>query len=428
MINSTPPSEQDATQARRHRWVYSAVVIGMVVLGGATWWAVRHSSASGADASGQGGGQGNGPGGGRRGGVATTVGTANAETADMPVVLEALGTVMPTATVTIVPQVSGTILRVLFHEGQLAKAGEVLATIDPKPFEIARMQAEGALQRDQANLESAHLTLSRYQTLLKQDSIAAQDVDTQAATVKQLEGTVVTDQAALNAAKLNLSYTNIVAPISGRLGLRVVDVGNYVTAGVSTGVAVITVMDPIDVEFSIPQDQIPSLMKRVTVDKAVLAATALDRTRVNTLAQGHFSTLDNRVDITTGTVKAKAQFPNKDATLFPNQFVNVRILADTLKNVIVVPTGAVRQGASGQFVYALDTSNSTVSMRPVKTGQSDGGRIVITDGLQSGETVITEGADRLKDGAKVKLPVAQATTDNGDTKPKHRKKKHTEQS
>jgi multidrug efflux system membrane fusion protein len=314
---------------------------------------------------------------------------------------------------------------VLFREGQWVKAGEVLATIDPKPFEIARMQAEGALQRDQANLESAHLTLTRYQTLLKQDSIAGQDADTQAALVKQLEGTVVTDKAALNTAKLNLSYTNITAPISGRLGLRVVDVGNYVTAGTATGVAVITVMDPIDVEFSLPQDLIPSLMKRLVVDKATLPAIALDRTRVNSLATGHFLTLDNRVDTTTGTVKAKAQFSNKEATLFPNQFVNVRIQADTLKNVVIVPAGAVRQGASGQFVYVLDTENSTVSMRPIKTGQADGDRIVEKQGLQSGETVITEGADRLKEGAKVKMPAAKpAGAAAGEDKPRQHKKKH----
>jgi len=422
-MSTTPPQPEVVTQ-NRHRWVYGAVIGGLLLLGGVTWWVLHHNAGD------NGAGNANGPGpGGRRGGIATTVGTAVAETADMPVILEALGTVMPTATVTVVPQVSGTIARVLFREGQLTKAGDVLATIDPKPFEIARMQAEGALQRDEANLESARLTLTRYQTLLKQDSIAAQDVDTQAAMVKQLQGTVLTDQAALNAAKLNLSYTNITAPISGRLGLRVVDVGNYVTTGAATGVAVITVMDPIDVQFSIPQDQIPSLMKRVTVDKAVLPAAALDRTRVNVLAQGHFSTLDNRVDTTTGTVKAKAQFPNKDATLFPNQFVNVRIVTDTLKNVVVIPTSAVRQGANGQFVYALN-DDSTVSMRTVKTGQSDGNKIVIIDGLQSGETVITEGADRLKDGAKVKLPVAHTANDKaaaGEEKHKHKKKKQSQQ-
>ena len=385
----------------------------MIALGGLTWW-VTHGNRTGAAAE-VGGPPGGGPGGGggfggganRRGGLATTVGTATAELADMPVVLEALGTVTPTATVTVIPQVSGTISKVLFREGQMAKRGDVLATIDPRSFEIARMSADGNLQRDEANLVSAKLTLSRYQTLLKQDSIAGQDVDTQAATVKQLEGTVMADQAALNAAKLNLSYTNITAPVSGRLGLRVVDVGNYVAAGVTSGVAVITVMDPIDVQFSVPQDRIPSILKRLATDKATLPATALDRTRINKLAQGHFSTLDNRVDTTTGTVKAKAQFPNKDGLLFPNQFVNVRVLIDMFKNAVVVPTAAVRQGADGDFVYVLDEPSSTVSMRAVKTGQASTDKVVILEGLEKGQIVITEGADRLKDGAKVKLPNAE---------------------
>jgi multidrug efflux system membrane fusion protein len=428
MIDPTLEDDLAVQRKRRHRWISILVILGLIALGDGVWWLTHRTTETGAagQGAGPGGGPGGpgGPGGGRRGGVATTVGIAVAETADMPVMLEALGTVTPIATTTVVPQVSGTILKVLYREGQLVKAGDVLVTIDPKSYEIARMQAEGNLQRDQANLESAHLTLTRYQTLLKQDSIAGQDADTQAALVKQLEGTVVTDRAALNAAKLNLSYTNITAPISGRLGLRVVDVGNYVTAGTATGVAVITVMDPIDVEFSLPQDLIPSLMKRLVVDKATLPTTALDRTRVNTLATGHFLTLDNRVDTTTGTVKGKAQFSNKEATLFPNQFVNVRIQADTLKNVVVVPAGAVRQGASGQFVYVLDTENSTVSMRTIKTGQADGDRIVVKEGLQSGETVITEGADRLKEGAKVKMPAAKPAAAAGGDKPKQHKKKH----
>ncbi|MFT3904816.1 MAG: efflux RND transporter periplasmic adaptor subunit [Steroidobacteraceae bacterium] len=385
-----------AAKRKRHRLIAIGVVVGLVAVTGLGWWLVRNDS---------GGSQDFGPGpGGRRFGPATTVGVATAEIADIPVTLEALGTVLPTATVTVRPQVSGTIQKVLFKEGQMVNVGDPLVLIDPRPYDAARLQAEGNLKRDQASLEAARLTLKRYQVLLTQDSIAGQDVDTQAATVKQLEGTVLADQAALDTARLNVEFTRITSPVRGRTGLRVVDVGNYIAAGDTSGVVVVTVLDPIDVEFSLPQDQVPAVAQRLIRDKATLPVTALDRTRATELASGTFSALDNQVNTSTGTVKAKARFTNQTGALFPNQFVNVRLLLNSEKGAVVIPVGAVRSSNSGSFVYVLNKEDSTVKMRTVKVGASSGDKVAITDGLQAGEQVISEGGDRLTDGARVQLP------------------------
>ncbi|HJW11436.1 MAG TPA: efflux RND transporter periplasmic adaptor subunit [Albitalea sp.] len=381
--------------SRRAGWIASG--LALIALGALAWlaWSLTHQPASGAPG---GGGPGRG-----RGTPATTVGVASAERADIPVLLEALGTVTPAATVTVKSQVSGVLQQVMFREGQMVKAGQLLAQIDPRPFEMALMQALGQRQRDEAQLENARLTLQRYRTLLEQDSIARQDVDTQAALVKQLEGTLNTDRAAEGTARLNLGYSRIVAPISGRLGLRVVDVGNVVTANDANGIAVITQLQPIDVEFAVPQDQAPELQASSNAGTR-LAATALDRTRTTELDSGAFSTLDNQVDTQTGTVRAKARFPNAKAALFPNQFVNVRVLLRTVEGAVVVPVNALRHGSNGDYVYVLDVAERTVALRQVKRGDASVDKVVITSGLQVGEKVITEGADRLKDGARVLLP------------------------
>ncbi len=321
----------------------------------------------------------------------------------MPVTLEALGTVVPAAVATVRPQVSGVLQEIKFTEGQVVRAGQVLATIDPRSFEIALLQATGQRQRDEAQLESARLTLSRYRTLLEQDSIARQEVDTQAALVKQLEGAITTDRAAENQARLNLSYTQVKAPIAGRVGLRTVDIGNLVGSGDANGIAVITQFSPIDVEFAVPQDSVPELQSRI-VANATLPAVALDRTRTNELAQGRFAALDNQVDVQTGTVRAKARFENKDNKLFPSQFVNLRLQVRTIENAVVVPVNALRHGANGDFVFVLNEQAKTVAMRSVKRGQATVDKIQVLEGLKPGERVITEGADRLKDGAKVTLP------------------------
>jgi multidrug efflux system membrane fusion protein len=337
----------------------------------------------------------------RRTRPSTTVGVAVVKQADVPVTIEALGTVTPAATVTVSPQVTGVLKQILFREGQLVNAGDVLAVIDPRPFVMAQQEAEGALLRDKAQLANARIQADRDRTLLKQDSIAEQDVETQIALVKQLEGTVKTDEGALAAARLNLEWSRITAPISGRTGLRQVDIGNYVNAGNTTGIVVITELNPIDVEFTVSQDDVPRIQKRLATG-AELQATAFDRTRTTVLAKGTFSTLDNQVDVNTGTVKAKARFANDAGMLFPSQFVNLSLLLDTVKGAAVVPAAAVRSGANGDFVYVLN-ANRTVSVHAVKRGQANGDQVSITTGLKLGEQVITEGGDRLTDGAVVQL-------------------------
>ena len=356
-----------------------------------------------AGAGGAGGGRGGfGGRGGRGGATPTTVGTAKATQADIPVQVEAIGTVTPAATVTVRPQVSGTITSLLYREGQLVHKGQVLAIIDPRPYQAALLQAQGALTRDEAQLENAKVQFDRYNTLLSQDSIARQDRDTQAATVHQLEGTVLADRGALQQAQINVGYTKITSPVAGRAGLKVVDVGNYIGAGDSNGVVVVTTLQPIDVEFAIPQQQAPQIQKRIAqgVD---IPALALDSTRTQTLDTGKFSTLDNRVDTTTGTIKGKARFPNVNFQLYPSQFVNVRLTIDTVRKAVTVPPAAVQSGPDGPFVWLLK-SDRTVTERKVKLGVAVADKAQITDGLALSDTVVTDGADRLTEGAKVALP------------------------
>jgi multidrug efflux system membrane fusion protein len=394
-------------RSRRSKVIGSIIaVLAMAALGGLAWYLTHPAAAArgapGQRAGGGGGGGAGGPQGGARNAPPSTVGVATAERADIPVVLDALGTVTAAATATVRPQVSGVLQKIYFTEGEMVRAGQVLATIDPRAFEMALLQATGVRQRDEAQLESAKVTLARLQTLLAQDSIARQDVDTQAALVKQLEGTVMTDRAAEGVARLNLSYTKVTAPIGGRVGLRVVDMGNLVASSDANGIAVITQLSPIDVEFAIPQDQVQDLQARVRLG-AKLPAVALDRTRTTNLATGTFAALDNQVDVQTGTVRAKARFANAGQALFPSQFVNLRLEVRSIKDAVVVPVTALRHGANGDFVYVLK-SDHTVALRPVTRGQATVDKVQIATGVQPGEQVITEGADRLKDGAKVVLP------------------------
>lgn len=368
-------------------------LLGLAALGGLAWYLTHQQPSSGP-----------GPGGTRRGGPpASTVGVATVEQMDIPVIVEALGTVMASATATVRAQVSGVLKDVAFKEGQMVKAGQVLAVIDPRQFEMALMQATGQRQRDEAQLDNAKRTLERYRTLQSQDSIAQQDVDTQAALVKQLQGTVIADRAAEGTARLNLGYSRITAPISGRVGLRAVDIGNVISPSDANGVAVITQTAPIDVQFAVPQDQIPELAARLN-DGAALQVTALDRTRKTTLGTGRFLAMDNQVDPQTGTVKAKARFANEDNTLFPSQFVNVRLLLRTVQGATVAPVNAIRHGAKGDYVFVLNPAERTVALRLVKSGLATADKVQIVSGLKVGEQVITEGADRLRDGSKVMLP------------------------
>ncbi len=334
-----------------------------------------------------------------RGGPPSTVGVATARHANIPVIVEALGTVTSAASVIVTPQVSGVITEVLYKEGQLVKKGQVLATIDPRPFQAALDQAAGARARDGAQLDAARQQLERYQVLLKQDSIAGQTVDTQAALVQQLIGTVAVDKANEDSARLNLQWTRIVAPVTGRVGLRPVDAGNFIAAGNATGVATITQVSPIDVLFSVPQERVPELQQRRDAG-ATLPVAIWDRGRLRQIDSGSFSTLDNQIDTQTGTVRAKARVANAAAALFPNQFVNVRLLLRTVDAAVVVPVTALRHGPNGDFVYIVNDDH-TVSMRSVRSGLAGVDDVEITQGLAVGEQVVTEGGDRLKDGARV---------------------------
>jgi multidrug efflux system membrane fusion protein len=298
--------------------------------------------------------------------------------------------------------VSGVVQAIYYQEGQTVQKGQPLVQIDPRPFQLALDEATATLARDEASLDNARVILERNQTLLAQDSIAKQDVETQEATVKQLIGTVASDRAAVGTARLNLAYSKVVAPIGGRVGLRPVDLGNYVSAGAATGVATITQVKPIDVVFTLPADTVPAVEKRVNTG-AQLPTIVLDRTRTTKLAEGQFLTLDNQIDTNTGTVRAKARFENPEGTLFPNQFVNVQLQLDLMKQALVVPAAAIRHGPKGDFVFVIDAQN-TAHVRTVKVGPSVDDRTSVTAGLEDGERVVTEGGDRLTDGSVVRLP------------------------
>ena len=348
-------------------------------------------------------GSGRGPGG--QGGP-IPVSIATAATGDIELRIPALGTVTPLATVTVKTQISGILQKIAFTEGQLVHQGEMLAQIDPRPYEAAVQQMEGNLRRDQALLADAKLDLKRYEGLVKEDSIAVQQLDTQRALVDQYEGTIESDQGQLQTAKVNLIYTRIVSPVNGRVGLRQVDQGNYVTPGDANGIVVVNQVQPITVIFPVPEDDVPALARQVH-DGNTLEVDAYDRTNSAKLAGGKLLTLDNQIDTTTGTVKLRASFENADGVLFPNQFVNIQLLQEVLKNQIIMPNSAVRRGAPNgvvtTFVYIVN-SDSTVTVRPITLGVVDGERAAVTKGLAAGEMVVTEGGDRLRDGAKVQLP------------------------
>jgi multidrug efflux system membrane fusion protein len=284
----------------------------------------------------------------------------------------------------------------------MVKAGDTLAQIDPRPYQAALDQARGALARDTANLANARIDMARYEALQKQNAISDQIVATQAALVKSDEGVVVSDQATVETNRINLGYTNIVSPVSGRAGIHLVDIGNIVTAGQSSEIVVVTELQPMSVLFTIPEDNINQIMARLATG-ATLAADAYDRAQTVKLTSGTLSSVDSVVDPTTGSVKLRALFDNKDEKLFPAQFVNIRLLVDTLHNQTVVPVAAIQRGADGSFVFAV-TPEKTVTQRSVTTGVQDGNNIQILSGIKPGDTVVIDGADRLRDGADVEIP------------------------
>ena len=339
------------------------------------------------------------------------VGVSPVEKGDMPVALSQLGTVTPLATVTVKTQLSGYLVQVAFKEGQMVNKGDFLAQIDPRPYQVALEQAQAQLAKDQALLKNAQLDMQRYNTLVAQNSIAKQTRDTQVSLVAQDEATVKADQAQIDAQKLNLTYCRIVSPVTGRVGLRQVDAGNYVQTSDPNGIVVVTQLQPISVIFTLSEDNLPEVMKRVRAG-ASLPVTAYDRTGATELASGKLDTVDNQIDTTTGTVKLRAIFDNDQLVLFPNQFVNVKLLVNTLHDAEIVPNSAIQRGAPGTFVYVVKPEN-TVAVHKVKLGPSDGQRSAILSGLEPGESVVIDGADRLRDGAKVTIappqPAASAT-------------------
>ena len=352
------------------------------------------------------------------------VGVKTVAPRDVNMVIDALGTVTPLATVTVVSQVSGVLQSVGFTEGQHIKKGDFLAQIDPRPFEALKKQYEGQLARDQGQLDQAKSDERRYQTLLKQNSIAAQTAENQKYVVQQAEGAVRSDQALIDAQNLNLTYAHIVSPLDGRIGLRLVDPGNFLQAGASatsgqsgasTGIAVITQMKPISVIFSVPEDALAKILPRIR-QGAKLDADAYDRANVKKLATGEVSVLDNQVDTSTGMVKLRAVFDNANESLFPNQFVNIRLLVATMKDAVAAPLAAIQHGAPGDYAYVIGQDGKAV-VRVLKLGQTDGDYVQILSGLNIGDVVVVDGADRLREGAEVRI----VSGDGGDGKAGSRK-------
>src|SRR5580700_3573521 len=385
-LKEAPPIEPSQTtkpRSRRRGAVISVLVL--LVLGGVVWWS-RQGSAPQQAAGGR-----NAP---PMSIVPETVGKG-----DIGINLNGLGTVASLATVTIRTQISGYLQKVDFTEGQDVKKGDLLAEIDPRPYEATLAQAKGQLARDEAMLKGAQVDLTRYQGLAAQNAVAHQTLDTQIALVAQDQGTVEADKASVKSAEVNLAYCRIVSPLDGRVGLRQVDQGNYVTPGDANGIVVITQLHPISVLFTVPEDNLQAIAKR-TQSGAVLPAAAFDRTGVSKIADGLLQTFDSQIDPTTGTIKLRAQFQNDDRLLYPNQFVNVRLLLDTHKNVTTMSSAGIQRGAPGTFVYLIN-ADSTVSVRVVKLGVTDGDHVEVLSGLAPGDRIVIDGADKLRDGAKI---------------------------
>ena len=395
----TPPGIPPHGPRRRRLlpWIILAVVVAVIA------WALLRPHAKTGDQPGRAGHHA-----GAAGNVADAAQPVTAQAArigDMPITLTELGTVTSLATVTVQSQISGYLMQVNFQEGQEVRRGDQLALIDPRPYEATRDQYLGQLARDTAALNQARVDLDRYQGLLRQHSIARQQVDDQAYQVGQYQGTVRTDQAQIDSAKLNIAYCHITAPVDGRVGLRQVDAGNFITQGMTNGLVVLTMLHPISVIFSVPEDSLDALNARLRAG-AVLPVEAYDRTNTTHIASGHVAVLDNVVDTATGTVKLRAVFDNNDERLFPNQFVNARLLVDTVHGAVLVPSSSVQTGPQGQFVYVIKP-DSTVEVRPVTTGVASSTDTVIATGLSANERVVVDGTDHLRAGSKVMIPTAQ---------------------
>src|SRR3989442_1785312 len=399
-MNDTLPPQVDAPHESRlkatwraHWRIWLVVLIVVAIIAGGVAWTVLRAPTNAPAAKGRGGFDPNAR--------SLPVVAAPARKGSIDVHIDALGTVTPRNMVVVHSRVDGQLLGVGFREGQEVKKGEMLAQIDPRPFEVQLTQALGQMARDQAQLKNAQVDLERYRTLLTQDSISKQQVDTQEALVRQYQGAVQSDQGAIDNAKLQITYARIVAPISGRVGLRQVDPGNMVHASDSNGLVTITQVQPITVIYPVPEDNVPRIVKRVQSGQEV-AVEAFDRSGKNKLATGRLLTFDNQIDTATGTVKLKAEFPNQNAALFPNQFVNVRMAVETRQDVTLVPSAAIQRGAPGTFVFLVKQDQS-VAMTPVKLGAIQGENAEVQSGLDPGNLVVVDGTAKLRDRSKEEL-------------------------
>jgi multidrug efflux system membrane fusion protein len=414
-MNDTLPPQVDAPHESRlkatwraHWRIWLVVVLVVAIIAGVIAWAVLRAPANAPAAKGRGGFDPNAR--------PMPVVAAPARKGNIDVYIDALGTVTPRNMVVVRTRVDGQLMSVAFREGQDVKAGDLIAQIDPRPFEVQLTQANGQMARDQAQLKNAQVDLERYRTLLTQDSISKQQVDTQEALVRQYQGAVQSDQGAIDNARLQITYARITAPIGGRVGLRQVDPGNMVHASDANGLVTITQVQPITAIYPVPEDNVPRIVKRMQGSQEV-AVEAFDRSGKTKLATGRLLTIDNQIDTTTGTVKLKAEFPNQDAALFPNQFVNVRMAVETRQDVTLVPSAAIQRGAPGTFVFLVKQDQSVV-MTPVKLGAIQGENAEVQSGLDPGNLVVVDGADKLRDGSKVELVDPNARSAGQATPPR----------
>jgi membrane fusion protein, multidrug efflux system len=382
------PDDEPVTEIEQPRGRRLWPAIGLIILGAiGIWYYAQYDRIAAPSRS--------------SGGSTIPVAATTITKGDIDITLDALGTVTSLATVTVVSQISGLLMRVDYTEGQDVKKGDLLLEIDSRPFQLALAQAQGALQRDEALLQNAELDLKRFQDLVKTNAIPRQQLDTQTSLVLQDKGNVISDQAQIETQQLNIAYCHIVAPVDGRVGLRLVDVGNFVTPSQTTGLVVITQLKPITVIFPVAEDYLPEIVKRLHAG-AVLPVTAFDRSGSIKLSEGELRSLDSQINTTTGTLNMRAQFANEDENLFPNQFVNARLRIDVLHDSVIAPTSAIQRGAPGTFVY-LVRPDRTVTIQPVTLGPTSGDRVAIQSGLSAGDQVVTDGADRLRNGIKVAL-------------------------
>jgi len=396
---SQPGSKSPQPPAKRG-WIWWLVLLALAAVGYWQWPKLKTFLPSGEITP-----QGTAKGGrGRRGAGGTSqVVAARATKGNIKVYVTGLGAVTPIYTVTVKSRVDGQLMKVLFKEGQIVHQGDLLVEIDPRPFEVQLEQAEGQLIRDQALLKNAHLDLDRYNTLMKQDAIPQQTLNTQEALVTQYEGTIKTDQSQIDSAKLNLVYSHITSPITGLVGLRLVDPGNIVHAADTNGLLVITQLDPISVIFTTAEDQLPPILEKMHAGQQ-LGVEAWDRELKNKLADGKLETIDNQIDPTTGTLKLRAVFANSNGKLFPSQFVNARLLVEQKQNITLLANSAIQRNSQGNYVWMVNP-DQTVNVRPIMVGTTEGDQSEIVSGLEPGDTVVAVGVDRLEEGGKVNAQV-----------------------